>query len=103
MTVSGLVLNFVRRPEAMLREMARVTKRGGIVAAYVWDYGAGMQMMRYFWDVAKDVSPEAAGFDEGHTLPLHQPASLQELFERMALQTVTPRTHNVAYIQHHVA
>ncbi|MGH7306623.1 MAG: class I SAM-dependent methyltransferase, partial [Candidatus Rokuibacteriota bacterium] len=49
-TVSGLVLNFVRDHESMAREMARVTKPGGRVAAYVWDYAGGMQMMRHFWD-----------------------------------------------------
>jgi ubiquinone/menaquinone biosynthesis C-methylase UbiE len=37
MTVSGLVLNFVRDHDAMAREMARVTRPGGRVAAYVWD------------------------------------------------------------------
>jgi ubiquinone/menaquinone biosynthesis C-methylase UbiE len=44
-TVSGLVLNFVRDHESMTREMARVTKPGGCVAAYVWDYAGGMQMI----------------------------------------------------------
>jgi ubiquinone/menaquinone biosynthesis C-methylase UbiE len=46
-TVSGLVLNFVRDHEAMTREMARVTRSGGRVAAYVWNYVGGMQMMRH--------------------------------------------------------
>ena len=37
-TVSGLVLNFVPDPKKMLSEIVRVTKSGGKVAAYVWDY-----------------------------------------------------------------
>ena len=41
----------------MVEEMARVTRPGGLVAAYVWDYAGGMQMMRHFWDVAVTVSP----------------------------------------------
>jgi ubiquinone/menaquinone biosynthesis C-methylase UbiE len=41
-TVSGLVLNFVRDQESMVREMARVTRPGGSVAAYVWDYGGDL-------------------------------------------------------------
>ena len=45
-TVSGLVLNFVPNHKSMLSEMARVTKPDGKVAAYVWDYGPGMEMMR---------------------------------------------------------
>ena len=55
-TVSGLVLNFVRDHEAMAREMVRVTKPGGRVAVYVWDYAGGMQMIRHFWDAASAVS-----------------------------------------------
>jgi ubiquinone/menaquinone biosynthesis C-methylase UbiE len=40
--VSGLVLNFVPRPELAVAEIARVTPPGGTVAAYVWDYAEGM-------------------------------------------------------------
>jgi ubiquinone/menaquinone biosynthesis C-methylase UbiE len=36
--VSGLVLNFVPEPKRGVSEMARVTRGGGTVAAYVWDY-----------------------------------------------------------------
>ena len=46
--VAGLVLNFVPVPEKAVSEMARVARRGGVVAAYVWDYAEGMQMMRHF-------------------------------------------------------
>ena len=50
--VSGLVLNFADDPAAAVVECARVTRPGGTVAAYVWDYAGEMQMMRYFWDAA---------------------------------------------------
>src|SRR5258705_1373614 len=56
-TVSGLALNFVPDHESMVREMARVTRPGGSVAAYVWDYAGEMQMMRHFWDAAVAVGP----------------------------------------------
>src|SRR5262245_36342301 len=46
--VSGLVLNFVPRPERALSEMARVTRPDGVVAVYVWDYADRMQLIRYF-------------------------------------------------------
>src|ERR671913_1369476 len=39
--VSGLVVNFVPRAELAVAEMARVTRSGGTVAAYVWDYAEG--------------------------------------------------------------
>ena len=90
-TVSGLVLNFVRDHTAMVREMARVTRPGGMVAAYVWDYGGGMQMMRHFWDAAVTVSPNDAKLDQAEQFPLCQPGPLQALFERMGLRAVTVR------------
>src|SRR5919206_202148 len=40
---SGLVLNFVPQPELAVAEMARVTRSGGTVAAYVWDYAQAMR------------------------------------------------------------
>ena len=46
-TLAMLVLNFVPDPAIALRQMVRVTKPGGVVAAAVWDYGEGMQMLRY--------------------------------------------------------
>jgi SAM-dependent methyltransferase len=88
-TVSGLVLNFVRDHESMTREMARVTRPGGRVAAYVWDYAGGMQMMRHFWDAAIAVSPDDAKLDQAERFPLCQPGPLEALFERTGLKSVT--------------
>jgi SAM-dependent methyltransferase len=90
-TVSGLVVNFVRDHDSMVREMARVTRPGGLVATYVWDYGGGMEMMRHFWDAAVTVSPDDAKLDQAERFPLCQPGPLQALFERMALKAVTVR------------
>ncbi|HEU5433024.1 MAG TPA: class I SAM-dependent methyltransferase, partial [Thermomicrobiales bacterium] len=50
--VSGLALNFMPDPAAAVAEMARLTRPGGIVAAYVWDYAGEMHLMRQFWDAA---------------------------------------------------
>lgn len=94
-TVSGLVLNFVRDHEAMVREMARVTKPGGSVAAYVWDYAGGMQMTRHFWDAAIAVSPDDAKLDQAERFPICQPGPLQALFERVGLADVTVRAIDV--------
>ena len=87
-TVSGLVLNFVRDADAMAGEMARVTRPGGRVAAYVWDYAGGMQMMRRFWDTAIAVSPEDARLDQAERFPLCQPEPLCALFARAGLVRV---------------
>jgi ubiquinone/menaquinone biosynthesis C-methylase UbiE len=40
-TLALLVMNFIPSPEKALREMIRVTRPGGTVAAAVWDYGEG--------------------------------------------------------------
>jgi trans-aconitate methyltransferase len=94
-TVSGLVLNFVRDHDSMVREMARVTRPGGSVAAYVWDYGDGMQMMRHFWDAAGAVSPNDAKLDQAERFPLCQPGPLRALFENVGLEAVTVRAIEV--------
>ena len=94
-TVSGLVLNFVRDHESMTREMARVTRRGGWVAAYVWDYAGGMQMMRHFWDAAIAVSPGDAKLDQAERFPLCRAGPLQALFERTELKSVTVRAIDI--------
>lgn len=60
--VSGLVLTFVPDVARAVAEFARVAP---CVASYLWDYSNGMQMMRLFWDAAKDVDPAAAAKDEG--------------------------------------
>jgi len=94
-TVSGLVLNFVRDDESMIREMARITKPGGRVASYVWDYAGGMQMMRQFWDAAIAVSPNDAKLDQAERFPLCQPKPLLALFERAGLKSVAVQAIDV--------
>jgi SAM-dependent methyltransferase len=87
-TVSGLVLNFVPEPGRAALEMARVTRPGGTVAAYVWDYAGGMQLMRHFWNAAVELDPAALPFDEGRRSPLCQPPALRALFETAGLSHV---------------
>ena len=79
--VSGLVLNFIPDPARAIAEMARIARRGGTVAVYVWDYAGGMEMMRYFWDAAAAVDPRAAELDEGRRFPICRPEALGRLFE----------------------
>ena len=93
--VSGLVLNLVPSPAAMLLEMARVTRDGGIVAAYVWDYAGEMQLMRRFWDAAAAVDHAALSLDEATRFPICRPAPLTHLFRGAGLDAVEVRTIDV--------
>jgi SAM-dependent methyltransferase len=90
-TVSGLVLNFVANSPAMASEMVRVTRPGGTVAAYVWDYSGGMQMVRHFWDAAVQLNPHDAKLDQAERFPICQPEPLGALFREVGLQAVAVR------------
>jgi SAM-dependent methyltransferase len=68
-TVSMLALNFVRDPARALAEQIRVTRPGGLIAAAVWDYGDGMEMLRAFWNEAAAVDASAEARDERHMRP----------------------------------
>lgn len=94
-TVSGLVLNFVPNHKSMLSEMARVTKPNGKVAAYVWDYGPGMKMMRYFWDAAIAASPDDSKLDEAERFPICQPEPLEELLRDVGLRRTSCRAIDI--------
>ena len=94
-TVSGLVLNFVPDASAMTREMVRITRPGGRVGAYVWDYGGGMQMIRHFWDVAVEMSPDDSKLDQAERFPLCQPGPLEGLFRDAGLVSVSVRAIDV--------
>lgn len=50
--VSLLVLNFVPAAERAAREMRRVTRPGGVVAAAVWDCKGGLTFLRVLADTA---------------------------------------------------
>ena len=88
-------LALTRHRESMAREMVRVTRPGGRVGAYVWDYAGGMQMMRHFWDAAIAVSPNDAKLDQAERFPLCQPGPLQALFEQVRLKSVTVRAIDI--------
>jgi SAM-dependent methyltransferase len=83
--VSGLVLNFVPEPARAVMEMARIARRGAVVAAYLWDYADGMRLIRHFWDAAIALDPGAAPLDEAARFPLCHPERLDALWRDAGL------------------
>ncbi len=75
--------------------MERVTKPGGVIAAYVWDYAHGMQMLRIFWDAVIALHPDAVELDEGRRFPLCKPEPLAALFQRAGLDQVEVRSIDI--------
>jgi SAM-dependent methyltransferase len=85
--LSMLVINFIPDPQKAVGEMRRVTRRGGTVAAAVWDYGDGMEMLRVFWDEAIALRPDDDAKDERH-MPLSRRGELAALWRSQGLQAV---------------
>jgi len=96
--VSGLMLNFIPQPARAVAEMTRVTRSGGVEAAYVWDYAGRMQMVRHFWDAATALDPNAYELDQGRRFPICQPDALNQLFESAGLNNVEVRPIEVSTV-----
>jgi SAM-dependent methyltransferase len=94
--ISGLVLNFVPRPDQMIAEMARVVHKRGMIALYVWDYAGKMQMMRHFWNAVAALDSAARDLDEGSLFPICNPDSLKKLFQNTRLFQVEVRSIDIS-------
>ena len=83
--IAQLVVHFMRDPVGGIREMARVTRPGGAVAACVWDHAGGGGPLAAFWRAVHDVDPGApdeadlAGAREGHLAELCEAAGLRHV------------------------
>jgi SAM-dependent methyltransferase len=85
--LAQLVVHFMADPVMGLREMARVTRRRGLVAACVWDHEGGSGPLSLFWETARELDPDVggeaalAGAREGHLAQLFGDAGLGEIEE----------------------
>jgi SAM-dependent methyltransferase len=84
--LSCLVIAFMSNPDGGVREMARVTRPGGNLAACMWDIASGgMTMLRIFWQAARQVEPgveaerQLAGTGEGDIVARFERAGLENV------------------------
>jgi len=80
--LAQLVVHFMADPVAGLREMGRVTRRGGVVGACVWDHAGDRGPLTPFWRAVRELDPSAtdesglAGVGEGQLAALFGRAGL---------------------------
>jgi SAM-dependent methyltransferase len=86
-TLAQLVVHFMSDPVAGLREMARVTSAGGVVAACGWDLAGDRSPLTALWAGVHAVMPDARdergapGAGEGQLPELFAAASLGDVRE----------------------
>lgn len=87
--LSQLVLQFIPDAARAAREMARVARPGGTVAAAVWASSGGMVAQRMFLDTAALLDPAATAL-RAHTFtrPLTRPGELGALWRNVGLSNV---------------
>jgi SAM-dependent methyltransferase len=86
-TLAELVVHFMADPVGGLREMARVTRPDGVVAACVWDHAGDRGPLSLFWTAVRERDPDAedeselAGARRGHLTELFEAAGLRDVEE----------------------
>ncbi|MFL5817558.1 MAG: class I SAM-dependent methyltransferase [Conexibacter sp.] len=74
--LAQLVVEFMGDAGAGVREMVRVVKPGGTVAACTWEADGGMTMLHAFWEAAVAVDPAAPA----EPMRLGRPGAMRELW-----------------------
>lgn len=93
--LAQLVVHFMSDPVAGLREMARVVRSGGVIAACVWDHAGSGGPLSLFWNAARELNPEVldesslAGARKGHLAELFAKAGLRSVETTVLIATVT--------------
>ena len=92
-SLAQLVVHFMPDPVRGLAEMARVTRRDGVVAACVWDHGSNHGPLSVFWQAARQID---ADVEDESCLPGVREGHLTELFVAAGLRHVDPATLSVS-------
>jgi SAM-dependent methyltransferase len=81
--MAQLAVHFMSDAVGGLREMARVTRPGGIVAANVWDHFGRSGPLATFWSAARDLDPSV---DDESGLPGVREGDLGRLFVEAGME-----------------
>jgi SAM-dependent methyltransferase len=85
-----LVLHFVSNAPLAIREMRRVVKSEGVVAAVVWDHSGGMTGMRMIIDTIAALSEPGRQLRNRYVFqPMMQPGEMKQAFIDQGLNNVT--------------
>jgi ubiquinone/menaquinone biosynthesis C-methylase UbiE len=88
-TLSLLVLNFVPDAEQAAREMRRVTRKGCVVAAAVWDFKGGLTFLRVMADTAAALDESGEQFRaKQFSAPFTGPGELARVWTAMGMKEV---------------
>jgi SAM-dependent methyltransferase len=90
--LAQLVVHFMADPVQGLREMARVTRPGGVVAACVWDHSGDRGPLSTFWSIVRDLDRDA---NDESTLAGARPGALADLFGAAGLTDIEDSTLEV--------
>jgi SAM-dependent methyltransferase len=96
--LAQLVVHFMSDPVAGLNEMARVTRRDGMIAACVWDHAGDQGPLSTFWRAARELDPtvkdesQLAGAREGHLAQLFAAAGLRQVEEAVVSSSLEHKT-----------
>jgi len=84
-SLAQLVVHFMTDPLAGLREMARVTRPGGVIAACVWDHAGGRGPLSPLWRVAAELD---VGVIDESARPGSREGDLARLFDGAGLARI---------------
>lgn len=94
LAAAQLVLHFVSDPARAASELCRVVRPGGVIAACVWDFDVGMELLRAFWDAALGLDPDAP--DEARVLRFGKPGEIAGWLSDAGLDQISETTLTVA-------
>jgi len=95
-TLSMLVLQFIPQANRAIREMRRVLRPGGVMAAATWDVRGGLIFYRMVLDTAALLDPGAIERRaRAYTRPLTRPGELTRAWQEVGLQDVIQETRTI--------